>query len=232
MYPEYLINNDTQDICHRVSDIAKSNEPALREYCQEVSRQTDASSLAFGEACTASLKDAGAVFAAMMDVLREMLCALSNTSGVFHTRDGKEDFPAVCRSVATIEEKRLCLLSSVAEMTRLRRVLASDVADANRALHVLSIAKSTVPKELCAHYAQAIERVERAHARLTKADGALKEVQSFYMTLIESQMPVFMERLRGAADFNHMGAALDRNAIRALCGELLVLQNRVPNVSF
>ena len=58
------------------------------------------------------------------------------------------------------------------------------------------------------------------------------KVQKFYMALIERYLPVFMQSLRATADFNHTGAALDAAAIRTLCGELFILQNRAPNVSF
>lgn len=232
MYPEYLINNDTQDICSRVSELANSNEPALRENCLEVSRQTDTSSLAFAEMCEAKVREINASFADMMKALEETSQSLLGASDIFGTQNRQSYFSLVCRLVVQIEEKRRDLLSYVAQLTGLRRELASKVADVNRILHFLSLAKRAVSKEMCVPYAKAIARVERAYERLTKADAAIKEVQNFYMTLIDTQLPIFMERLRTAADFNHTGASLDRAAIRALCGELLILQNRVPNVSF
>ena len=232
MYPEYLTNSDTQDICRRVSELAESNELALRKNCLEVSRQTDTSSLAFVQTCKAKIKETNDVFANMMQTLDEMSQSLSNTSHIFETPSRQSDFSLVCRLVVQIEEARRCLLSSVAELTQLRRALASDVANANRVLHFLSHARRAVFEELRAPYAEAVARVECAYERLTKSDFALSEVQKFYMTLIEAQLPAFMERLRSAADFNRAGEALDRAAIRVLCGELLILQNCVPNVSF
>ena len=173
-----------------------------------------------------------ASFADMMKALEETSQSLLGASDIFGTQNRQSYFSLVCRLVVQIEEKRRDLLSYVAQLTGLRRELASKVADVNRILHFLSLAKRAVSKEMCVPYAKVIARVERAYERLTKADAAIKEVQNFYMTLIDTQLPIFMERLRTAADFNHTGASLDRAAIRALCGELLILQNRVPNVSF
>ena len=232
MYPEYLYNNDTQDICRQVQDLAAKDEPALRAHCQEVSRQTDTSSLAAREDCTAKLNAVGAVFAAMVNVLEELSQSLSSEAGVFGTQKGQAAFSKVCCAVVQIEEERQRLLSSVAELTQLRRTLAASVADSNRAIHFLSIAKRAVPEALCSYYAEAVDCVQRAYERLTGADAAVSKVQNFYMTLIESHLSVFMQRLRTAADFNHTGANLDVAAIRALCGELFLLQNRAPNVSF
>jgi hypothetical protein len=232
MYPEYLINNDTQDVCRRVSELVKSNEPALREYCLEVSRQTDTSSLTLKEECEAKVKEINASFAAMTRILEEMSQSLFDGGNIFETQNVQSKFPTVCRAIIQFEEHRHCLLSYITELTKLRRILASNVADANRVLHFLSVARRAVPEELHNYYAEAIERVEGSYARLTKADGAVGAAQDFYITLIERHLPVFMERLRAAADFNHAGAELDRVAIRALCKELLLLQNRVPNVFF
>ena len=232
MYPEYLYNNDTQDICRRVSELAKSNEPALRAQCQEVSRQTDTSSLAVIENCTARIRAADAVFDAMVGILKDLSRDLSSGSGVLATRDGQTMFPKVCRAIVLAEEERQRLLSSVAELTQARRELASSVADANRVLHFLSLARSAISTEVHSCYTENITCINRAYARLTQADAAVREVQNFYMTLIESHLSVFMQRLRVAADFHHTGAALDRAGIRRLCEELFVLQNRSPNVSF
>lgn len=232
MYPEYLYNNDTQDICSRVRDLAESNESALRAHCQEVSRQTDTSSLALQEDCTVKVNAISAAFESMVSILKELSQSLSNEAGVFGAQNGQAAFSKVCRAVVQIEEKRQHLLSCITELTQLRRTLASSVVDANRALHFLSIAKRAVPEELCPHYAEAVACIEKAYSRLTEADASLCEVQKFYMALIERYLPVFMQSLRAAADFNHTGAALDAAAIRTLCGELFILQNRAPNVSF
>ena len=232
MYPEYLFNSDTQDICRRVSDLATSNESALRAHCQEVSRQTDTSSRTLLKDCAAKVCAAQGTFDATVSIFKELSQSLSSESGVFGTQNGQAAFAKVCRAVVQVEEERQHLLSAIADLTRLRRELASSVAEANRVLHFLSMAKCAVLEDLCLPYAEALELAQKAYARLTAADASLCEVQKFYMTLIESHLPVFMSRLRVAADFNHTGAALDAFAIRALCGELFILQNRTPNVSF
>ena len=232
MYPEYLYNNDTQETCRRVQALAAKDEPALRAHCQEVSRQTDTSSLALREECLSKTRVASAVFEAMLKILEELSRSVSKEASVFGVQNGQAIFPTVCRATLQIEEERLRLLSCVAELTQVRRALASGVADANRALHLLSIAKRAVPEALCLHYREDIKTVENAYERLKRSDAAVCEVQNFYMSLIESHLPAFMERLRTAADFNHAGAALDGAVIRALCGEVFILQNRAPNVSF
>jgi len=232
MYPEYLYNNDTQDIRCQVQELAAKDEPVLRAQCLEVSRQTDTSSLALREACLSKTNAAGAVFEGMITILKELSQSLSSEMGVFRLQNGQAVFSKVCRAVVQIEEERLRLLSCITELTQLRRTLVESVAETNRTLHLLSIAKRAVPEELRMHYAEDTEVVENAYERLKRVDIAVCEVQKFYMTLIESHLPVFMERLRIAADFNHTGAALDGAAIRTLCGELFILQNRAPNVSF
>lgn len=230
MYPEYLYNNDTQDIYRCVQELAQNDEPALRAHCQEVSRQTDTSSRTLQKDCFQKASDAKSVFDAMVSILKELSQSLSSGTDVFGTQNGQAVFAKVCRAVVRVEEERQRLLSLIAELTQLRRVLAASVAQTNQALHFLSLSKRAVPEVLRCHYVEALDLVEKAYARLTGADASLCEVQKFYMTLIESHLPVFMQRLRAAADFNHAGAALDRVAIRTLCGELFVLQNRAPNV--
>lgn len=231
MYLEYLYNNDTQDFCRRVCELASSNESALRAQSKEVSRQTDTSSLAAKEDCIAKVNAANAVFAQLMTVLKNLSQSLSG-GDVFGTQNKKADFASVCRAVTHIEEERLQLLSCIAELTQMRREVASRVADTNRSLHFLKTAEGAVPDGVRYHYADASAVTEAAYARLVGADVAVREVQSFYMTFIERHLPAFMERLRTAADFNHTGEALDRNAIRILCTEAFLLQNRVPNVFF
>lgn len=232
MFPEYLYNNDTQDIAHHVHKLALSDEPALRAHCQEVSHQTDTSSLCLQEDCVRQSTASGAVLEAMGKCLRELSQALSENTSVFGTQNGRADFSTVCQTVTRIEEERLHLLEHISAQTQMRRALASSVADANRALHFLSIARRAVSVEVHRHYDEAIERVECAYRRFTKADDAIREVQNFYMTVVERHLPAFMERLRIAADFNHAGEALNRSAIRTLCAEFLILQNHAPNVSF
>ena len=232
MHFEYLFNNDTQEISQRVSELASSNEPALRAHCQEVSRQTDTSSLAVKEECLSKASDANAILEAMKNISNTLSRSVSQTTGVFGVQNGKEIFPTVCRAIVQIEEERQRLLIAVANLTHLRHKIASCVAETNQVLHFLSLAKGAVPEELRSDYAEAIGRAQTAYERLKNADSALGEAQNFYMTFIEKHLPAFMERLRAAADFNHAGAELDGAQICALCKELLILQNRIPNVVF
>ena len=232
MHPEYLHNNDTQQMCDRVCKLAISDEPALRAQCQEVSHQTDTSSLAAKADCVAKTNNARAVLKNMAEILKELSQSLTIGADVFRTRDGKEDFSLVCRAVTEIEEERLHLLTCITELTQVRQTIFATVADANRALHFLKTAKLAVPDELRAPYTEVIECAEGAYARLTELDCIIREAQTFYMTFIERHLSVFMERFRSAADFNHAGATLDRGAIRALCNELLILINRAPNIAF
>ena len=232
MYPEYLYNNDTQEIRDRVCELAVTDEPALRARCQEVSRQTDTSSLALQEDCAAKLNAIGAVFSAMANILEALLQSLGREAGIFGTQNRQSDFEAVCHAVTHIEEERLHLLSCITDLTQMRRAVFSAVAEANRALHFLSLAGRFVPKDAHPHYAEATEHTKAAHKRLTSLDATVREAQNFYMTFTERHLPTFMEHLRAAADFNHAGAALDKRAIRMLCKELFVLLDRTPNVSF
>ena len=232
MYPEYLLNSDTQDICRRVSDLAASNEPTLRAHCREVSRQTDTSSLSLQADCVTKVNDTRAVLSIIAKELEEFSHVLAEGAGVFRTRDGKSDFPTVCRAVTRIETERLHLLECITALTGMRRKIASSVAEANRVLHLLSVAGRAVPEDVRAHYTAFTEITKVAYGRLTELDIALREAQGFYMTMVESHLPAFMERLRTAADFNHAGEALDRGAIRALCSELQILLSRTSNVSF
>ena len=232
MYPEYLCNNDTQEIGRYVCEWASSNEPALRAHCTEVSRQTDTSSLVAKEDCHAKTHAVHAVLHAMETVLEELSRALSANEGVFHTRDGKADFGVVCHAIVQMEEERQRLLSCIAELTQLRRELAANVADANRVLHFLSLAGRAVSEDARSHYANSTELVESAYARLKKLDGDVREVQEFCMTLVESHLSVFAREMRDAADFKRAGEALDRRAIRLLCNEVSILLKRCPNITF
>ena len=232
MHFEYLYNNDTQDISRRVSELAASNEPLLRAHCQEVSRQADTSSLCLQRDCAAGVNDTNAVLAIIGESLGSLSQSLAQKIGVFRTQDGKTDFPVVCRTVVRVEEERGHLLESISSLAQLRRAIASSVAEANRALHLLSLAEGAVPKDLRGEYAQSTACLKAAYVRLTKSDTALREAQIAYMEIVEKHLPVFMQRLRAAADFNHAGEGLDGAAIRTLCFEASVLLSRVPNVSF
>ena len=232
MYPEYLYNNDTQDICRRVQELAAKDEPALRAHCLEVSRQTDTSSLALREECLSKTNTARAVFQSMLNILEGLSQSLSKGAGVFGAGNSQAVFPTVCRAVLQMEEERLRLLSCISDLAQGRRMLAASVAEANRTLHFLSVAKRAVPAAMQVRYAENIECIENAYERLTRADAAVCEVQTFYMTLIERHLPVFMEKLRTAADFNHAGAALNGTSVCALCRELSILQNHAPSVVF
>lgn len=232
MYPEYLHNNDTQEISDRVCELAENDESTLRAQCTEVSYQTDTSSLTAKEECIAKTNDAKVIFAKMAQILNAFSQSLAKDSEVFRTRDGQADFGTICRRVTEIEEERLHLLSCITALTELRQTIFSMVADANRVLHFLKLANRAVSTDLRVHYTEAIARTEDAYSRLTEMDATLREVQDFYMTFIERHLRTFMERLRTAADFNHAGAALDRGAILALCSELRILINRAPNITF
>ena len=188
MHPEYLYNNDTQDISRRVSELAASNEPALCAHCQEVSRQTDTSSLSLAKDCADRVNDANATLSIIGESLQNLTKSLLQNAGVFRTQ--------------------------------------------NRGRHLLSLAMGAVPVHARTPYAESTERIKVAYARLTSLDAAAGEAQVFYMTAVERHLPAFMERVRVAADFNHGGEALDAGAIRTLCGELLVVLNRAPKVTF
>ena len=224
MYPEYLYNSDTQDICRRVSELACADEPALRAHCQEVSRQTDTSSLSLARDCAIRVNDADATLSIIGESAQKLSQSLLQAAGVFRAQDGKAHFAAVCRAVARIEEERLRLLSHVAALGELRSAIASSMAEANRTLLFLSLAKGAVFEGAKPFYAEGIACTQAAYARLIATDNAVREVQAFYMTAVERQLPAFMQRIRAAADFNHGGEALDTATIRALCGELLILR--------
>lgn len=232
MCPEYLLNNDTQEINNRVREMAAFDEPLLRAHCQEVSRQTDTSSLAVKEECLSKASDSNAILEAMKSILNTLLQSVSRAAGVFGVKNGQELFPEVCHAIVQIEEERQRLLAVVASLSQSRRKIASCVAESNQALHFLSLAKGAVPEELRPHYTECIKNAERAYESLKRVDVALAELQNFYMTFIESHFPAFMERLRNLADLNHTGENLNGTQICALCREFLILQNRVPNVVF
>ncbi len=232
MYPEYLFNNDTQDMSRRVRELAAKDEPTLRAHCIEVSRQTDTSSLAVKEECIAKTDNAKAIFANLKRITEGLSAALASREDIFRARSGKEDFSTVCRAVTQIEAERQRLLFAVAALAQARQSIAAAVAEANRTWHLLSLAGCSVPEDVRAHYIAATEQTKAASAYLTKLDATLCEVQNFCMTFIEQHLPAFMQRLRAAADFNHGGEALEGAEIRALCHELLILTDRLPSVSF
>lgn len=232
MHPEYLYNNDTQDISRHVSELATSNEPLLRAHCQEVSHQADTSSLCLQRDCAAGVNDTNSVLSIIGESLESLSQSLAQKSGVFRTQDGKADFPTVCRAVVRIEEARGHLLACIATLSQLRHSIASEVAKANRVLHMLSLAESAVPEDVRGEYTESTARIKSAYARLMALDVALCEAQTTYMTIVESHLPVFMERLRAAADFNHAGQRLDGAQIRSLCFAISVVLSRLPKVSF
>ena len=232
MYSEYLYNNDTQELQSRVRELAQSNEFALRTECKEVSNRVDTSSLDIKTGFAEKTHSIYAVFSNMRTVLRQLSASLAAHTEVFRTRDGQVDFGVVCQAVTAIEEGRVELLSCVADLAKIRQDLFASVADANRALHFLKIAKQSIPEGMRTPYADSIERTEAAYARLTATDVAVREVQTFSMTFVERHLPNLMESLRTAADFNHVGAALDRVSIRTLCTEALIAINRAPNITF
>lgn len=232
MYPEYLLNNDTQEMNDRVRELATLNEPLLRTHCQEVSCQTGTSSLAVKEECLSKAGAASALLEKMKTVLNTLSQSISQTAGVFGVKNGQELFFEVCRAIVQIEEERQRLLVVVASLSQTRRKIASCVAQTNQALHFFSLAKGAVSINLQVHYTECTKNAERAYESLKRADVALAELQNFYMTFIESHFSAFMERLRDLADLNHSGENLNGAQICALCREFLILQNRVPNVVF
>ncbi len=232
MHPEYLYNNDTQDISRRVSELATSNEPLLRTHCQEVSHQADTSSLCLQRDCAAAVNDTNAVLSIIGESLDALSRSLAQKSGVFRTQDGKSSFPTVCRTVVQIEEARGRLLGCISALAKLRGSIASSVAESNRALHLLSLAERAVPTDMQGEYAEITACIREAYARLTALDVALREAQTTYMAIVEQHLPAFMQNLRAAADFNHAGEGLDGAAIRSLCFALSVVLSRLPNVSF
>ena len=232
MHSEYLFNNDTQEISNRVCEMASSNEPALRAHCQEVSRQTDTSSLALREECITKSNAARAILQKISVTAEELSKALARDGGVFGVQNGQAVFPAVCRAVVQIEERRLSLVSCISQLTQVRRKVASSVAEANRTLHVLSLAKCAVGEDAKEDYAQMIRYTEVSYERLKAFDFAVCEMQKFCMAFVESHLPVFMQRMRAVGDFNHGGKELDCSEIRLLCHELIILVNRAPNITF
>ena len=232
MHPEYFYNSETQDISRRVSELATSNESLLRAHCQEVSHQADTSSLCLQRDCVTGVNDTNSVLSIIGESLDALSQSLAQKSGVFRTRDGKADFPTVCRTVVQIEEARGRLLACIATLSQLRHSIASEVAKVNRALHLLSLAERAVQEDVRGEYTEITARIKTAYARLTAVDVALCEAQTTYMAIVESHLPTFMERLRAAADFNHAGEGLDGAEIRSLCFAASVVLSRLPKVSF
>ena len=171
---EYLYNNDTQQLQDRVRALAASNEPALYAECEEVSRLTDTSSLDAKAEFVSKMNTVGAVFTQMRADLQTLSRSLSAHADVFRTRDGQVDFGAVCHAVTQIEEGRVRLLSCIADLTRARQALFAFVAEANRSLHFLRIARGSVPKELHSRYAKPIERTEAAYRDLKEVPVMLR----------------------------------------------------------
>lgn len=227
MHPEYFWNNDTQDITRRVCELALQDEQALRAHCQEVSRQTDTSCLRLQEECCAKEQEAKATVKAAITILRELAEALSVNAGVFGTRDSRTDFSAICRAVIGIEEARTRLLAEIDALARVRRALAASVADVNRTLHFLSLAKAAVPEEERSFYAEMLQKSRKTYERLLALDVTLREAQNAYMALVELHFSTFLQKVRTAADFAHTGATLQSATLRSLCGEMLLLLERL-----
>ena len=99
MHPEYLYNSDTQDIHRRVSELAAADEPALRAHCQEVSRQTDTSSLSLARDCAKKVNDANATLSIIGESLQALSQALAGNAGVFRTQSEKAHFATVCHTI-------------------------------------------------------------------------------------------------------------------------------------
>lgn len=232
MHFEYLFNNDTQEISNRVCEVASSNEPALRAHCQEVSRQTDTSSLALQEDCIAKVNTATAILQKISVLAEELSKGLMGNSGVFGVQNGQAVFPMVCRAVVQIEERRLSMISCISLLTQARREVASGIAEANSNLHLLSLAKYAVEEDAKGDYVKMIQDTEKAYVRLKALGSAVCEMQTFCMTFVERHLTVFMQRIRASADFNHTGKVLDCGEIRLLCNELKILVNRAPNITF
>ncbi len=232
MHPEYFHNNDTEEMTRYVQRLVETDEPALRAHCQEVSRQTDTSYLGLREMCADKVREVHAIIGTMAEGLRKLSQALSQNAGVFRTQDGQADFPVVCSAVTRVEGERKQLLWGILALSQVREELAVGVAQLNRILHFLSIAKHSVPEGVQPYYTKEIDSIETVYERTTRMDAALLEVQMASMTLVESHLSAFMKKLRAVTDFNHAGKALDRAEIRSLCGELLILLERIPNVSF
>ena len=143
MHPEYLYNNDTEEIINRVRALALRDEPALRQYCVEVSCQTDTSSLHLAELYDVQKREADATLSAFAQILRDLLQSISGGTDIFRKQNGQADFPFVCRSVTHIEESRICLMHSIDALSQMRRQLASAVAEANKVFHFVLLLQQT-----------------------------------------------------------------------------------------
>ena len=86
MYPEYLCNNDTEQIYERVRELAETDEPALRAECQEVSHQADTSSLAVKNDCLAKANNMDASLGKMTDVIKMLSRSLTSGAGARRKR--------------------------------------------------------------------------------------------------------------------------------------------------
>lgn len=227
MHPECFYNNDTEEIINRVRELALRDEPALQKYCVEVSCQTDTSSLRLKELYDVRKKEANATLCLFAQALRDLLQSLSSGTEIFRTDNGQAEFSFVCRAVTRMEEARICLMHNIDALSQVRSALIPEVAEANKALHFVTVAQHSVPKELQAPYAEAAKKINTAHGRMTSLDGQVKEVQNAYMTFVERHFPTFFGGMRDAADFNHAGAGLDRAALRALCAQMSLLIERM-----
>lgn len=229
---ECLLNIDTQEITRRIGELAVQDEPTLRVNCQEVSHQTDTSCLRLQEEFRAEEQTLKASASSAACILRTLVQALSANAGIFETKNSRADFASVCRAVIEMEELRVRLISRVNALSGVRRALAASVADANRALHFLSVAKASVIEEQRPFYGALFQKTKATYEQLTALDIALKEEQNVYMSLVEQHFSTFLQKARAAADFSHAGAALQNAELRALCGELLLLLERLKGSVF
>lgn len=227
MHPEYLYNNDTEEIINRVRELALCDEPALRQYCVEVSCQTDTSSLHLTELYDVNEREVDATLHAFLQILRDLMQSLSSGTDIFRTENGQADFPLVCQAITHIEETRIHLMHRIDALSQMRRVVASSVAEANRALHFVTVAARSVPEESQAQYAESAQKINTARERMISLDRCVKEAQNAYMTFVEHHLPTFLRGVRDAADFNHAGAGLNRAALRILCSEVSLLIERM-----
>ena len=232
MHPDYFLNHDTQDITRHVGELALQNEPLLRANCQEVSRQTDTSCSRLQEESHAKEQALNATVKSVVEILHRLVQMLSANANVFGTKDSRTDFSAVCQAVVGVEEARVRLIAEIAALSNVRHSLAASVANANRALHYLSFATSSVPKDQRSFYAEAFQKTEMTYQHLLALDTTLQKWQNAYMSLVELHFSTFLQKVRAAADFAHAGAALQSVTLRSLCGEMLLLLERLARSAF
>lgn len=232
MHPEYLYNNDTEEMILRVRSLAQSNESALCQYCVEVSCQTDTSSAHLVKLYAQKNHATQAVLADCAQILRALLQFFAENAGVFRVSNAKADFETVCQTITQFAQGRTDLMLCIDELTQVRKMLFCEVAKANEVLHMLSLACDAVLAEQKSHYADMRQKVTAAHGRMTELDRTLREAQNAYMSLIEHHFPTFMQGIREAADLNHAGKEMNRGALRTLCTEMLFLLDRMQNPVF